>query len=295
MSSSNDLLLHSKTARSSKRFLDNPIGPLLILGDKGSGKLYLAQSLAQSALGLKTVGDLLTYPYYSHIKRPEGKQDISIDAARQIRRWLKLKTAGASGIRRVVIIEEASLLSLEAQNALLKTLEEPNEDTLFILTAPNKINLLPTIVSRCQQIWVHPIPFSQAVQFYNNSSPQKVEAAWRLSQGGSSLLDALLKEDSAHPLRQSINQAKTLLGQSRYERLLWLDQLNPNKFEALLLLEALSKVLAALYRSALDKKRLRQAKNLMADRKLVLNSLRAYEHNANQRLIFLNLVLSLKN
>lgn len=51
-----------------------------------------------------------------------------------------------------IIVAEANNLTPEAQNALLKTLEEPPEKTQIILTAPNSDSLLPTVVSRCQEI-----------------------------------------------------------------------------------------------------------------------------------------------
>ncbi len=54
--------------------------------------------------------------------------------------------------RRIVIIRDAETMNTEAQNALLKTLEEPPRDTIFILIADNPASLLPTVVSRCRSI-----------------------------------------------------------------------------------------------------------------------------------------------
>ncbi len=58
---------------------------------------------------------------------------------------------------RVVIITEASRMNPAAQNALLKTLEEPPEATVLILIAQETADLLPTIVSRCRHIRFKPI------------------------------------------------------------------------------------------------------------------------------------------
>lgn len=58
---------------------------------------------------------------------------------------------------RMVLISDAQHMNLEAANALLKVLEEPPEQTVIILTALNKANVLPTIVSRCQEIRFGPI------------------------------------------------------------------------------------------------------------------------------------------
>lgn len=58
---------------------------------------------------------------------------------------------------RIVVISRAQAMNPEAANALLKVLEEPPESTILILTADQTSDLLPTIVSRCQQIRFNPI------------------------------------------------------------------------------------------------------------------------------------------
>ena len=58
---------------------------------------------------------------------------------------------------RVVIISNAQTMNPAAGNALLKMLEEPPAGTVLILVAPHTSDLLPTIVSRCQQIRFYPI------------------------------------------------------------------------------------------------------------------------------------------
>jgi DNA polymerase-3 subunit delta' len=58
---------------------------------------------------------------------------------------------------RVVIITDAHTMNPSAGNALLKMLEEPPDRTILILTAPQSVDLLPTIVSRCQLVRFNPI------------------------------------------------------------------------------------------------------------------------------------------
>src|SRR6185437_9430791 len=55
---------------------------------------------------------------------------------------------------KLIVIEDAQLLTPEAQNALLKVLEEPPANTFIILGAETKESLLPTILSRCQIVQV---------------------------------------------------------------------------------------------------------------------------------------------
>lgn len=78
--------------------------------------------------------------------QPDGKS-IGIDKIRELKEWMSLKPS--KGTRKTAVIFEASEMTIEAQNSLLKTLEEPPISALIILTALNKQSLLPTIVSRC--------------------------------------------------------------------------------------------------------------------------------------------------
>lgn len=72
---------------------------------------------------------------------------IGIERIRELTHYLQLRAF--QGTKKAVILE-AQDLTTEAQNALLKTLEEPPGKSLIILTAPHPADLLPTVVSRCQ-------------------------------------------------------------------------------------------------------------------------------------------------
>ncbi len=85
---------------------------------------------------------------------PSG-QSIKIDQIRELCRFLAMKPYEAK--LRVVIITAAHRMNPAAQNALLKTLEEPPEATVLILIAQQTVDLLPTIVSRCRHIRFKPI------------------------------------------------------------------------------------------------------------------------------------------
>ncbi|WP_319524297.1 DNA polymerase III subunit delta' [uncultured Desulfosarcina sp.] len=80
---------------------------------------------------------------------------IRIARIRELLQTLALKPNEAH--RRVVILSEAQAMNPEAGNALLKVLEEPPDRTLLILTAPQPMDLLPTIVSRCRHIRFAPL------------------------------------------------------------------------------------------------------------------------------------------
>lgn len=75
---------------------------------------------------------------------------LGIEQARKIKAHFLLKPYQAKG--RVVVLEDASVLTPEAQNALLKTIEELTSNSLLILGASSEHPFLPTILSRCQII-----------------------------------------------------------------------------------------------------------------------------------------------
>jgi DNA polymerase III delta prime subunit len=92
-----------------------------------------------------------TYPDLT-IVRPELKPSITIEQVRGIISAQAFSLYHAGG-RRVIIIDLAHQLSAEAQNALLKVLEEPPASTLFILATCRPESLLATVRSRCAELY----------------------------------------------------------------------------------------------------------------------------------------------
>ena len=84
-------------------------------------------------------------------------QDLGIDVIRQFV-IAPAQRASATGRGKIFIVREAELMSVPAQNALLKTLEEPPEGVTIILTATSAAELLPTTRSRCQTVRFGPLP-----------------------------------------------------------------------------------------------------------------------------------------
>ena len=107
MINTRDTLIHERTKKQLELFIKKPSHALLVTSLAGSGKYYLAQQIAMILLGLQNTSSLANYPYFIHISKQEDKQDISIDAVRELIHKLQLKTPGKQEIRRVVIIEDA--------------------------------------------------------------------------------------------------------------------------------------------------------------------------------------------
>jgi DNA polymerase-3 subunit delta' len=89
------------------------------------------------------------------------------------------------GRHKVFIIEEADRMNEPAQNAILKTLEEPQPDTVFVLLTGNEEEVLPTIHSRCRVVRLEPVPESRVVELLeeDGASPKRALLAARLADG----------------------------------------------------------------------------------------------------------------
>lgn len=120
----------------------------LFFGKKGVGKALMAFEFARALLGVE---NLESSPDYVYVSKKEDKKDIIVE---QIRDEIidTIYEAPIAGKRKVYIIDDAQLLNIAAQNALLKTLEEPPRYVVIIIIANNKSAFLPTILSRVNEI-----------------------------------------------------------------------------------------------------------------------------------------------
>jgi len=91
------------------------------------------------------------------------KNIIKIEQVRDIQKKIIFKPL--EGRKKVVIIDQAEKLNLHAANCLLKTLEEPPDDTVLILVASTALPLLPTILSRCQSVRFAPLS-AEMISFF---------------------------------------------------------------------------------------------------------------------------------
>ncbi len=139
---------------------------LLFSGKKSTGKKERAFEFAKTAncradnkrpcnncLSCKKI-NAGVHPDIIQISLSEKKKLISISQIREI--GILLTTKPNEAHNRMVLILDADKMNVQAQNALLKVLEEPPENTFFILTATQIPTLLPTILSRCRQIRFFP-------------------------------------------------------------------------------------------------------------------------------------------
>ena len=140
----------------------------LFTGPEHIGKALLAQRFAQTLLctGGEDVHDTPqnpcnaclscrkvmhgNHPDVHYISRPQDKQFILIEQVRALQSDAARKTL--EGRRNIFIIQGMHEMNVQAANCLLKTLEEPEPDVVLLLTVPDPGLLLPTILSRVQQV-----------------------------------------------------------------------------------------------------------------------------------------------
>lgn len=174
--------LHSKVWASLQARRDRLPHSLLFVGQKGLGKYALARHFAASLLceapttdGL-ACGKCLACNWFEQGNHPdfrllqpealgeeveveEGKkkpsQQITIDQVRGLDEFFNIGTHRA-GLR-IILVNPTEAMNRNAANSLLKTLEEPAPDTLFLMVSNEPMRLLPTIRSRCQVVPV-PVP-----------------------------------------------------------------------------------------------------------------------------------------
>ncbi len=155
---------------------------ILFTGAAGIGKRHLASSLAHSLLCESRLDDgtacgqcrsclLLaagSHPDYLLIEPEEEGKGIGIDKVRSLGAFQSLKSQYNHG--RVIQLQPADALNINASNALLKTLEEPSGHTTLLLSTDRPMSLLATIRSRCQQITLSPALGANAQEWLRSAS-----------------------------------------------------------------------------------------------------------------------------
>ena len=182
---------------------------LIFRGKGGIGKHDFAMTFAKSYLCQSPLNNYLpcetcascnwfpeSHPDFKHIAPVESdddesykrktirKKNIVIDQIRELSEYLELSAHQEKG-KRMVLIEPADALNQSASNALLKILEEPPENTLFILVTSQAQKLIATIRSRCQLLdfrgpsleeareflTVEKITYDESLLSFTNGSP----------------------------------------------------------------------------------------------------------------------------
>ena len=182
---------------------------LLLIGQKGLGKFDLARCFAASLLceslqadGM-ACGKCLACNWFAQGNHPDfrllqpealsedveaedGKkkpsQQITIDQVRSLDEFFNVGTH--RGGLRIVLVNPTEAMNRNTANSLLKTLEEPSPNTLFLMVSSEPMRLLPTIRSRCQVVPVPVPPAKVAARVLADEGVERAEH-WLALAGGS--------------------------------------------------------------------------------------------------------------
>ncbi|MCQ2770900.1 MAG: hypothetical protein MJ236_03775 [Clostridia bacterium] len=134
----------------------------LIVGAKGSGKKTLAEAIAcemANAYGSDAeVGSIKNRmcPDVVWARKEENKKTFGVDAVRSAISTVSLSPNSLDF--KLYIFEDSDLLTIQAQNALLKVIEEPPANTFFLLLCNNVASIITTVRSRVQTIYMDVMP-----------------------------------------------------------------------------------------------------------------------------------------
>lgn len=175
----------------------------IFCGNKGSGRNLTAGAFAKTANCLSPINGNACGKCPSCIQFESGNNpdvfyvkatktiSISVDDIReQIVNEVKIKPYSYK--RKIFIIDKADTMTSQAQNALLKTLEEPPKYVLIILIAENTENFLPTVLSRCVMMKFSPISVNLIKNYLiNNCAMNEDDAAFYAEYSVGSIGEAL--------------------------------------------------------------------------------------------------------
>ena len=211
-----DLFVNETTGALLDAYVKTPKHGLLLIGKTGVGLRTLAYETALKLVAHTT--DLL-------VVEPDEKGTISIERVRT----LYTATRDVHTAKQAVLIDNADSMSHDAQNALLKLLEEPGANVHFVVTSHHPEQLLATIISRLQQLDVKPISNVESQTLLRRlhvSDASTLQQMLFLAGGLPAELTRLASDREYFEKQASlVRQARDFLTASLYQRLVTVSKL----------------------------------------------------------------------
>jgi DNA polymerase-3 subunit delta' len=164
------VIQHLQNAIRQKRFSH----AYLLCGEAGHGKHLVAEAFAKTVLceegGIEACGKCKSCKQIESGNHPDFRSAVREKATLGVKEIREQVTADVqikpySSEYKIYFIDEAEKMTEEAQNALLKTIEEPPEYAVFLLSATRQELLLQTVLSRCVLLPFHPVAIGKIKQF----------------------------------------------------------------------------------------------------------------------------------
>ncbi len=208
----------------------------IINGEKSTGKSMLAETFAMSVMcegedekpcmkckSCTKITNKCNPDFIKLIRDTEKKADIiRID---EIRSQIidSMYDRPYNGHHKVYIIEDADKMNVQAQNAILKTLEEPPKYAVLLLTTTNVERLLPTIISRCIILNMRPVKDNIIKQFLREKggvSEDSIDIITAIAGGNVGRAKLLLDDDEFINFQDSITDILIDIPRTGYRRIL---------------------------------------------------------------------------
>ncbi|MFZ2513783.1 MAG: AAA family ATPase [Candidatus Saccharimonadales bacterium] len=285
------LVLHPSTQEAVNRYLAHAPQSVLLTGAAGSGLTTLAHSMAASLLGVATE-KLPEHPYARIITSENDK--IGITNIRDLQQFVSLQIPSKRQIGRVILIDDAHTLTREAQNALLKLLEEPPKQTILLLVSSRSRLLLPTILSRVQQLHISRPEESEVIKYLEQRGYEQKSIAQLLLATGQNIAETIRQLELGNELAgQTVNIVKQALAAEPFERLLMVERELKDKTLARDFVSTLSTVASSsVFRVSErgDVAAILRWQSILAASEVASRALR---HSGNQKLVLTELMLAL--
>lgn len=206
----------------------------LFIGGAGAGKRLIANTFAKAlqceGAGARPCGTCASCAVFDSGNHPDviyvrtEKKSIGVDEIRE----QVLETAGLKPYRfacKIYIIENADTMTVQAQNALLKTLEEPPVYARFLLLAERAEAFLPTILSRVVTLKLRPLPEREIAAYLREKAhipAGQAESYAAYAQGRIGRALELLQDEEFRHMRQDILQKLEALPGMAEADVLWI-------------------------------------------------------------------------
>ena len=291
----------------------------LIEGGEGCGKTYFARFAAAAVLctGDKPpcgkcpscvkalAGSHPDLFYFS----PDKKASMGVETVRDIKKSLFFMPN--DGDRKVYIIDDAQKMTVQAQNALLKFIEEPPASVLFFIVADKKESLLPTVVSRTRIISLAPPDNADIRRFLMSESKksggEQIDEAINMAEGSPGKALKLLCRDFSRQRQLCLDFMPVLVSTSKSDAMAFLLSMKLNRDGVkeffTLLMTALADVMNARFGRAtrlLSRDAAAEYAKSITDRKnaylfdLATEAVVRAEENANINLLLMTFAAKLK-
>lgn len=174
----------------------------ILVGDDGIGKSPLATAIAIKLIGKEENREYIDIVHWTVEK---NKASIGVGAIRELIQEINKKPYEVD--RKVIVIHQGDKMTAQAQNALLKTIEEPPKNVFMFILCENLESILDTIKSRCQIHRLNPLKESDMRNFLKLKYPSLDETQLKVveafSDGTPGKAETLIHDDNFNKLREA--------------------------------------------------------------------------------------------